>query len=143
MTVRMTIKESATYSHSVERVWRLCGVPGEIDQWLPAVEKSWSEGDIRYANLAGGAGQARERVTEHSDAERYYVYGYLDGPMVLNSFSSRFAVTPLADGGSEIRWTAEFLADTESDGAQLAQAVSGMYQSGLQQIDTVLGTAKS
>jgi hypothetical protein len=142
MPVQMTIKESAAYPQSVEQVWNLCGVPGEIDRWLPAVEKSWSDGDVRYADLVGGAGQARERVTEHSDEQHYYVYDYLDGPMVLTSFSSKFAVVPSADGGSEILWTAEFLADNEAEGAELAQAVSGMYQGGLQQIKTVLESGK-
>lgn len=143
MTVKVTIKETAGYLQSVEQVWNLCGVPGEIDRWLPAVEKSWSDGDVRYADLAGGAGQARERVTEHNDEQHYYVYDYLDGPMVLNSFSSRFAVIPSADGGSEIHWTAEFLAENDAEGAELAKAVSGMYQGGLQKIESVLESDKS
>jgi len=37
-----------------------------------------------------------------------------------------------------VRVTAEFLADSEAEGAELTQAVSGMYQGGLQQIKTVL-----
>jgi hypothetical protein len=142
MTAEMTIKETASYAQSVEQVWNQCGVPGRLDRWLPAVEKSWSDGDIRYAELVGGAGRARERVTEHSDEQHFYVYDYLDGPMVLNSFSSRFAVVPSANGGSEIVWTAEFLADAEAEGAELAKAVSGMYQGGLQQIKTVLESGK-
>ncbi|MDV7353517.1 SRPBCC family protein [Rhodococcus oxybenzonivorans] len=143
MSVKMTINESKRYSVSAEQIWKLCGAPGEIENWLPAVEKSWMEGDVRYAELAGGAGQARERVTEHDDAGHYYVYDYLDGPLVLKSFSSRFAVVPTADGGSEILWTAEFAADNESEGTELAGAVTGMYQGGLENIAEVLGSVQS
>ena len=143
MSVQMTIKETAHYTHTVEDIWALCGAPGGIEKWLPAVEKSWIDGDVRYAELAGGAGQARERITEHHDALHYYDYDYIDGPLVLKAFSSRFAVVPAADGGSDILWTAQFEADDEAGGADLAQAVSGMYQGGLQRIGEVLDAGRA
>lgn len=53
--------------------------------------------DVRYVQLTG-AGQARERITQHDDAERYYTYDYMDGPLVRDAMSSRFAVHSTADG---------------------------------------------
>jgi hypothetical protein len=137
MSVQMTINETAHYPHSVEEVWALCGDPGEIHRWLPAVEKSRLDGDLRYADLVGGAGQARERITEHNNTGHFYDYDYIDGPLVLNAFSSRFAVVP-ADGGCQIVWTAQFQATDETEGAQLHEAVSGMYRGGLERIGEVL-----
>ncbi|WP_067662255.1 SRPBCC family protein [Nocardia miyunensis] len=141
MSVEVAINETARYPHTAAQVWQLCGAPGEISAWLPAVQKSWMEGDIRYAELAGGAGQARERITEHNDERYYYVYDYIDGPLVLKDFSSRFAVSAAADGGCEVVWTARFRADSESEGSELKQAVGGMYQGGLQRIGEVLQPA--
>ncbi|WP_368680419.1 SRPBCC family protein [Rhodococcus opacus] len=73
--------------------------------WSPAIGKSWMDVDVRYVQLTG-AGQARERITQHDDAERYYTYDYMDGPLVRDAMSSRFAVHSTADGGSEIVWSA-------------------------------------
>ena len=140
MPVQITINEAEHYPHTAEEIWSLCGAPGEIDKWLPAVEKSWLDGDVRHAELAGGAGTARERITEHVDARHYYEYDYIDGPLVLKAFSSRFAVVPAADGGSDILWTAQFQADSEAEGKELEQAVSGMYRGGLQRIGEVLAS---
>ncbi|MEE2058149.1 SRPBCC family protein [Rhodococcus artemisiae] len=140
MTVQIAINESAHYPHSVEEIWKLCGAPGEADQWLPAVAKSWLDGDVRYAELAGGVGTARERITEHVDARHYYDYDYIDGPLVLKAFSSRFAVVAASEGGADILWTAQFQADNETEGDELRQAVSGMYQGGLQRIGEVLAS---
>ncbi|MBS9376512.1 SRPBCC family protein [Rhodococcus sp. B50] len=138
MPIQITINEAEHYPHTAKEIWTLCGAPGEIDKWLPAVEKSWLDGDVRHAELAGGAGTARERITEHVDARHYYEYDYIDGPLVLKNFSSRFSVVPAADGGSDILWTAQFQADSEAEGHELEQAVSGMYRGGLQRIGEVL-----
>jgi hypothetical protein len=138
MSVEFEINQTAHYPYPAAQVWRLCGAPGEIDQWLPAVKKSWMDGDIRYAELEGGAGQARERITEHNDEQYFYVYDYIDGPLVLKDFSSRFAVSAATDGGCTVVWTARFRADSEAEGAGLKEAVDGMYQGGLEQIGEVL-----
>ncbi|OBA54315.1 hypothetical protein A5780_26080 [Nocardia sp. 852002-20019_SCH5090214] len=138
MSVEFEINQTAHYPYPAAQVWRLCGTPGRIDQWLPAVKKSWMDGDIRYAELEGGAGQARERITEHNDEQYFYAYDYIDGPLVLKEFSSRFAVSAATDGGCTVVWTARFRADSEAEGAGLKEAVDGMYEGGLEQIGEVL-----
>lgn len=140
MTVQKTINETAHFDRSPDEVWKICGDPADISSWLPAVDKSWMDGDVRYAELAGGAGQARERITEQNDSDRFYDYEYVDGPLPLNGFTSRLAA--VADGaGTVIQWTASFTAPTDADGEQLAAAVSGMYQGGLGGIETALNSS--
>ena len=138
MSVEKKISETARFKQSVDEVWELCGDPARISEWLPAVEKSWMENEVRHAELAGGVGQARERIKDHNDAERYYDYDYIDGPLPLDSFSSRLAVVPW-ESGAEIHWTAQFIAATEAEGAELAAAVSGMYQGGLDGLKNAFG----
>lgn len=140
MGTTIGIDESATYPHPPEEVWKLCGDPGEIAAWLPPVQKSWMEGDIRHAELAGG-GVAREKIVSHQDSARRYDYEYLDGPMVLRAFTSRFAVEADGDSGSRIHWTATFEADDTEQGRQLEQAIAGMYSSGLANIAAVLDSS--
>jgi hypothetical protein len=142
MSVPMTVEETTLSPAPAADIWKLCGAPASIAEWSPAVGKSWMDGDVRHVELTG-AGQARERITEHDDAERYYTYDYVDGPLVLDAMSSRFAVHSTADGGSKIVWSAQFAAVDDAQGAELAQAVSGMYQAGLTSLAALVAASPS
>ncbi|KXF53452.1 hypothetical protein AXA44_08295 [Rhodococcus sp. SC4] len=142
MSVPMTVEETILSPTPAEEIWELCGAPASIADRSPAVGKSSMDGDVRYVELTG-AGQARERITQHDDAEHYYTYDYLDGPLVLDSMSSRFAVQSTVDGGSEIVWPAIFTAVDGAQGAALAQAVGGMYQAGLNSLTALVAASHS
>jgi hypothetical protein len=142
MSVRMTVDESATYDVPASAVWALTGRPGDVDEWLPAVEQSRMDGDIRAVELVGG-GTVHERITAHDDEKRSYDYDYLDGPLPLKEFSSRFSVGATTEQSSEITWTAEFSADSDEEGTPLAAAVSEMYRDGLTKIESLLAAGKS
>lgn len=137
MSYKQTINETEHFEQSADQVWALSGDPATIESWLPAVEQSWMDDDVRVAELVGGAGKARERITGVNTEQRFYDYEYLDGPMVLKEFTSRFAVIP-AGNGSRVEWTAEFVADSEEEGAALTAAVSGMYRGGLDNLQVLL-----
>lgn len=137
MGIKQTINETEQFARRPDEVWAASGDPATVADWLPAVEKSWMEGDVRVAELVGGAGQARERIIQVNDEKHFYDYSYEGGPLVLNEFTSRFAVVPDGDG-SRIEWTAEFVADTDEEGAELTTAVSGMYRGGLDNLRTKL-----
>lgn len=137
MSIKQTINETEQFAQSADQVWALSGDPATVGDWLPAVEKSWMEDDVRVAELAGGAGQARERITGVDNEQRFYDYEYVGGPLVLKEFTSRFAVIPSGDG-SRVEWTAEFVADTEEEGAELTAAVTGMYRGGLDNLQAIL-----
>jgi hypothetical protein len=51
----MNINESMVISASPEAVWSIGGDPGTVADWLPAIEKSHLDGDIRHATLPGVA----------------------------------------------------------------------------------------
>lgn len=137
MSIKQTINQTEQFAQSADQVWALSGDPATVSNWLPAVEKSWMEDDVRVAELAGGAGQAKEKITGVADEQRFYDYEYVGGPLVLKEFTSRFAVIPNGDG-SRVEWTAEFVADTEEEGAELTAAVAGMYRGGLDNLQAML-----
>lgn len=68
-----------------EEVWRLAGDPGRIGEWLPALSGTSVDGDQRTCTTADG-GTLRERVIEHSDAERYYTYEIVEAPLPVSSY---------------------------------------------------------
>jgi hypothetical protein len=129
----MNIDESLVIAASPDAVWQLSGDPGAVADWLPAIEKSHLDGDLRYATFAGGGGEATERIVEHNDAQRYYVYEYLTGPLPLKFYRSRFAVSEHPDGAI-INWSAEFGAGSPEEEAALAEAIAGIYRAGMEEL---------
>jgi protein-tyrosine phosphatase len=125
--------ESIVIPAAPDAVWAIGGDVGNIADWVPAIEKSHLEGDIRHATFAEGGGDATERIVERDDATRSYVYEYLTGPLPLEFYQSRFAVKEHAEG-AEVVWDAEFRAGSPETEAGLAQAIGGIYRSALQEL---------
>lgn len=123
------INESINVGATPAAVWAIAGDLGNVAGWVPAIAASRLEGDVRHATFEGG-GDARERIVEVDDAAHAYTYEYLDGPLALKSYTSRFAVS--ADGaGSAITWTAQLSAASDDEERGLAEAVSGIYAAAL------------
>jgi hypothetical protein len=114
-----------------DAVWKMVGDVGAIADWVPAIESSHVQGDVRHATFAGGGGDATERIVEHDDAARSYVYEYLSGPLPLEVYRSRLSVRDHG-GGAEVVWDAEFTAGSAEEEAQLAEAIGGIYRSALE-----------
>ncbi|SHH06958.1 mxaD protein [Jatrophihabitans endophyticus] len=107
-----------------DEVWDVVGDPGAIARWLPALEDSHMEGDVRVGTMPGGL-VARERITHRSDADRSYTYVLEEAPLALEGYESTITVQDLA-GRSHVVWAAHFDADDE-----LRAAVDDMYRTGL------------
>ena len=129
----MNINESLVMSASPDAVWRIGGDPGTVADWLPPIEKSHLDGDIRHVTFAGGGGDATERIVEHNDAGRYYIYEYLTGPLPLKHYRSRFEVGEHPEGAI-VTWSAEFGAGSPEEEAALAEAIVGIYRSGMAEL---------
>jgi hypothetical protein len=126
----MNVSESLVIPASPDAVWRIGGDAGNIADWLPAIEKSHLVGDIRHATFAGGGGDATERIVEHNDAGKYYVYEYLTGPLPLKFYRARFEVGEHPEG-CIVTWSSEFGAGSAEEEAALAQAIAGIYRDGM------------
>ena len=91
------------------------------------------EGQVRHATFAGGGGDAREEIVALDDDARTYTYRYLDGPLDLASYTSTIRVEPDGDG-SQVTWNAEFAAGDPAAEPALAEAIAGIYASGLAEL---------
>ncbi|SHK41435.1 Protein tyrosine/serine phosphatase [Pseudonocardia thermophila] len=134
----VNITETRTYSADPDAAWRVVGDTGNIAAWIPAIEASRLEGDVRHATFADGGGEAIERIVEHDDAGRTYVYEYLSGPLPLKEYRSRISVREHAEG-CEVVWTSDFTSGSAETDEQLRVAISGIYRSALDHLTTVLG----
>lgn len=54
----MRVTETIVIAAAAESVWAVAGDAAGIAEWLPAIEQSRLEGDVRYATFAGGGGEA-------------------------------------------------------------------------------------
>ncbi|MBK1787626.1 SRPBCC family protein [Prauserella cavernicola] len=126
----MRVSESLVIKADPTAVWRIGGDTANIADWVPAIEKSHQVDDLRYATFAGGGGEAVERIVEHDDAGRSYVYEYVSGPLALRVYRSRFAVRDHAEG-AEVLWDAEFEASAADEEPALAEAIRDIYRSSL------------
>lgn len=113
-------------------VWKVAGDVGAVSDWVPAIESSHLEGDIRHATFADGGGDARERIVTVDDDGHSYTYEYLDGPLPLDSYVSTFSV--LTDpAGSRITWVAEFSAAPDLE-RELETGIVGIYSAALEEL---------
>ena len=134
----MNITETKTYAAAPDTVWNIVGDTGNVASWIPAIEASYLEGDVRHATFAGGGGDAAERIVEKDDVGRSYVYEYLSGPLPLQEYRSRISVQELGDG-SEVVWVSEFTSGSADTDKELAEAISGIYRGALDQLAILLG----
>lgn len=128
----MRVVETLVIAAAPATVWKTGGDTANIADWVPAIEKSSQEGDVRRATFVGG-GVASERIVEHDDAARTYVYEYLSGPLALRSYRSRFTVRDHADG-AEVVWEADFVAESADKEPALGEAIRGIYRAALESL---------
>lgn len=133
-----SIEQQVRLTAAPDEVWAVVGSPGEIADWVPAIEASAMAGQIRTATFAGGGGDAREEIVARDDAGRSYTYRYLQGPLPLASYESTLAVHP-DDTGSRVVWTAEFSAADEETEAGLVPAINGIYSEALGELGARFG----
>jgi protein-tyrosine phosphatase len=126
----MNVTETVVIAAHPDQVWEVVGNPGAIADWVPAIESSHLDGDVRHATFAGGGGDATERIVEHDDAGRSYLYEFLSGPLPLEVYRSRLSVRDHAEG-AEVVWVADFTAGSPEAEAELAEAIGGIYRGSL------------
>jgi protein-tyrosine phosphatase len=129
----MEINESAVVPAAPDAVWAVGGDVGNIADWIPAIEASHMEGDVRHATFADGGGDAQERIVSRDDANRSYVYEYLSGPLPLQQYVSTFSVHEHAQG-SEVRWHSDFTTGDPAQDPGVAEAIAGIYRGALAEL---------
>ena len=134
-----TVRETATITATPDAVWKVVGDVASVSDWVPAIESSSLEGDVRTAVFTGGGGTAHERIVTREDSGRTYTYEYLDGPLALERYVSTITVSETPDGaGAAVLWEAEFSAGSAEEEAGLRDAISGIYASALSELTSQL-----
>lgn len=130
-----TVKESIDVTKGSGVVWAVMGDPGGIADWLPAILSSPYNDGVRLCDLGGGV-EVAERVIEHSDANRFYVYTIVKGGFDVHDYVSRLEVEDV-DGGSRVTWSSNFEAGDPDQADSIAEAFAGLYRMGLENIKSL------
>lgn len=142
------VEESIVIAAPPDVVWAAVKDFDGLAKWNPLVESSAGRG----GNEAGGerdvvlksGGQLVDSLDEYLEDEMAYSYR-LATPDIeafpVSFYSSTLAVSPAADGGSEVKWdarlyradTGNFPSETQNDQAAI-DAVTRFYQEGLKSL---------
>jgi hypothetical protein len=129
------VHEPITIAASAPRVWDVIGDFNALPKWHPAFARSEEErqGDhtIRRLVLTNGATLV-ERLEEKNDAERYYSYTILEGPVPVRNYRSTIHVRPAADAASStIEWYGTFEAADGVPETDAERLIRDIYRAGL------------
>jgi hypothetical protein len=109
--------------------WSVVGDPARIGEWVPALASSTANGSHRACTLQDGA-EIVERILDHSDEKRFYVYEITSSPLPLEHHRSMLVVHG-HDGHSHVVWEAQFDADSPEAEEALIEAFGRIYDEGL------------
>jgi uncharacterized protein YndB with AHSA1/START domain len=123
------IEQTITIDAPPDEVWRVAGDPGAIADWVPALAGATYDGNERTCTTGEG-GTIRERIVEHSDDERFYVYEVMEAPLPVSGYRSTFAVEGHG-GHSHVVWSADFEVRDGAAEEDVAAALEQLYQQGL------------
>lgn len=137
------LERSIRLAASAKDVWAAIGDFDGMPNWHPAVNTSrmWQEGTEHLRELVVvGNIQLTERLVSHDDGARTYRYAIVDGPLPVEGYVSKIAVTDNGDGTSTVTWSAQYQLAGASD--EIArEAIGGIYDAGLQSIGIRFGVA--
>ena len=126
------IHEEIEIQASPDEIWPVAGNPGRIADWVPALSSSHAEGSARECTMVNGA-ELKERILEHSDAQRSYSYEIVEAPVPLRSYRSRLSVHG-HDGHTHVVWEAEFEPGEPEQEAELIETFKRTYREGLESL---------
>ena len=124
---------------SADKVWELIGGFNTLPDWHPAFEKSelTEAGSVRRISLVGG-GTLIEKLESVDNNERVYSYSIVDSPLPISNYQSTVRVIDNGENGSTVEWSSEFSADGAPEN-EVIDAVSGIYQAGLDNLKKMFG----
>lgn len=146
---RQKVVERITIDASADAVWVRIRNFDALKDWHPAVlestaDKGNAEGSVRSLKLKGG-GALTETLEAHNDTQKKYSYRAKDGgALPVSNYTSTIAVT--ADGNKAVvEWRGAFYRGypnndppPDQNDEAAVKAVTGVYQSGLQNLKKVV-----
>lgn len=141
----MKVMRSVIIEAPIDHVWSVVRAFDGVAAWNPSVTSSKMEsgtatsvGAIRYLDIIDGT-VFRETLLAHSDADFYYTYDIVEGPLPCTNYISTHRFISITDGNMTLGiWTGEFDCHPH-DAADLEKIVGDkIYRDGMRGLNTYL-----
>jgi hypothetical protein len=100
----MAIQKVISFNCTPAQLWEIVGTPDRVD-WVPGVTDCVFDGEVRSLKLPG-AGQIREKILSHSDAEMTMQYACIESPAPLEAHLASIKIQK-TEQGCEMQWQTE------------------------------------
>jgi polyketide cyclase/dehydrase/lipid transport protein len=115
---------------SPQQVWTVLADTASWPDWAPfdevAVEQGHEVGEVR--RLRSGRITTRERIVGFEPPRRY-VYEIVSG-LPIREYVAEVLLSPVVEGGTEVRWKASFRAKVPGTGWVLKRLLQGALRKG-------------
>lgn len=128
------IKINDTINTSANKIWKLVGDFGGLDNFVEAIADCTTDGKgvgaIRTLTLQDG-GEVKEKLESLDNDKRVLEYSILESPMPIKNYKGKMEVNKLSDTTSEFIWSSTFEAAEENE-KEMEEALAGLYTVGVE-----------
>lgn len=139
-----SLTRSINVNSSPAAVWAAIGPFCSISEWHPAIASCSDDGKsppTRTLKTRDGDATFVELQTARNTSRHSYSYTFTSAPIPVTNYNSTLSVVANRHGGSTVRWSGVYRPNPGMDRAA-ANALSGIYVSGLQSIQARLAKPK-
>ena len=149
----LRVSKSVTIHATPAAVWEKARDFNALNTWHPAVARdeivagSNNQPGAERRLTLGNGGTVEEKLLSFDDAHRRFSYTIVGGVLPVSDYTSTFRVTPAGKDSSRVTWSGTFRRkDTgarpaaDANDATAVKTISGVYQSGLDHLKTLLET---
>jgi len=139
-----SLTRSINVNSSPAAVWAAIGPFCSISEWHPAIASCSEDGKsppTRTLKTRDGDATFVELQTARNTIRHSYSYTFTSAPIPVTNYNSTLSVVANGHRGSTVRWSGVYRPNPGMDRAA-ANALSGIYVSGLQSIQARLAKPK-
>ena len=139
-----SLTRSINVNGSPATVWAAIGPFCSISEWHPAIASCSEDGKsppTRTLKTRDGDATFVELQTARNPIRHSYSYTFISAPIPVTNYNSTLSIFANGHGGSTVRWSGVYRPNPGMDLAA-ANALSGIYVSGLQSIQARLAKPK-
>jgi uncharacterized protein YndB with AHSA1/START domain len=122
-----------------DKVWAMIGPFCSIKDWHPAIGKCTESDGVRTLVTKDGKATFVEKQTKNDPSGMEYSYEIEKSPLPITDYKSTLKVTKTGDNTSKVTWSSTYAPDQGKEAAA-DQAIAGIYQGGLDNIQKMAGT---
>ncbi len=133
-----SVEKEINVKAPADKVWAMIGPFCSIDKWHPVIGSCTEANGVRTLKTKDGKAVFVEKQTKNDPSGMEYTYEIEKSPLPITDYKSTLKVTKKSDDMSKVTWSSTYTPDKGKDAAA-DQAISGIYQAGLDNIQKMAG----